>query len=458
MPGGPPGPPAPGARLVPDGPPPGAVGEPRRGPAPGPPPFSNASAVPPAVVAGQSLFSAKRPERSVLLAAFRSSAFSGFGAPAHKPMASASPAARSWLEAPWVGGSWASSAGRASVCVLHGTAPKGCVACKAAKGSRAATYRICARLTGPLRHRRGDSSHTAGLVRATEGPMDRHRSARIRAQLCSRCSSRSFRSHSRSLPHRRSAARRAGRDPEQPVPAAGDAALLRLHQAGRPLRRAPAADDFRRLWDTGFLDDLGSSAATARSGKIVTFRGHGAQAHPDRGLPRAARRSPPRTSRTSSRSGTPQLRIDTFYDPAKARKVEAIIKEMLAAKGRPFATVKHEAKTVGGAGQQVSFVIDDGPKAQVKQIEFDGQRGVLRRQAARADEEDQAARASGTCPGSAARPPTPRRSGRRAGGPRATAARLRGLLPEPRLRDGARWASRRSRTWTASRASSRRSR
>ena len=50
------------------------------------------------------------------------------------------------------------------------------------------------------------------------------------------------------------------------------------------------------------------------------------------------------------------LRIDTFYDLGKARRVEAIIKEMLAEKGRPFATVKHDAKTVGGAGLQVSFV------------------------------------------------------------------------------------------------------
>ena len=33
-----------------------------------------------------------------------------------------------------------------------------------------------------------------------------------------------------------------------------------------------------------------------------------------------------------------QVKVDTFYDQAKARKVESIIKEMLAAKGRPFAT------------------------------------------------------------------------------------------------------------------------
>jgi outer membrane protein insertion porin family len=66
------------------------------------------------------------------------------------------------------------------------------------------------------------------------------------------------------------------------------------------------------------------------------------------------------------------LKIDTFYDLGKARHVEHILKEMLAEKGRPFATVKHDAKPVGGSGLQISFVIDDGPKAKVKEVDFVG--------------------------------------------------------------------------------------
>ena len=45
---------------------------------------------------------------------------------------------------------------------------------------------------------------------------------------------------------------------------------------------------------------------------------------------------------------------------------------MLQEKGHPFGTVKHEAKTVGGAGMQVSFIVTDGPKARVKEVEFTG--------------------------------------------------------------------------------------
>ena len=66
------------------------------------------------------------------------------------------------------------------------------------------------------------------------------------------------------------------------------------------------------------------------------------------------------------------LKIDTFYDLGKARRVEAVIKQMLIDKGRPFGTVKHDSKAIGTSGTQVSFVIDDGPKARVKSIEFTG--------------------------------------------------------------------------------------
>ena len=55
---------------------------------------------------------------------------------------------------------------------------------------------------------------------------------------------------------------------------------------------------------------------------------------------------------------------------------------MLVLKGRPFATVRHEAKAMGGAGQQLSFIIDEGPKTRIKEIVFDGQQGLLRLAAA----------------------------------------------------------------------------
>ena len=130
-------------------------------------------------------------------------------------------------------------------------------------------------------------------------------------------------------------------------------------------------DDFRRLWDTGFLDDLQVEERDGPDGKIIIFR-----VSERKRVQIVDFRGSKALSTTSIEDELKKrdvaLKIDTFYDPARARRVEDVIEEMLDAKGRPFGTAKHDAKTIGGAGMQVSFTIDDGPKAKVKEITFDG--------------------------------------------------------------------------------------
>ncbi len=140
---------------------------------------------------------------------------------------------------------------------------------------------------------------------------------------------------------------------------------------GDPYNVRKLRADFRRLWDTGFLDDLQVEAVDGQRGKVVRFK------ITERKRIQIVDFRGSKELTTSSiedelKKQDTQIKIDTFYDPAKARKVEKIIKEMLAQKGRPFATVRHEAKTIGGSGQQLSFIIDDGPKAKVHEIVFDG--------------------------------------------------------------------------------------
>jgi len=130
-------------------------------------------------------------------------------------------------------------------------------------------------------------------------------------------------------------------------------------------------DDFKRLWDTGFLDDLRVESFDGPGGKIVRFT------VTERKRIQIVDYRGSKDLTTSNiedelKKRDSQIKIDTFYDPVKARKVETIIKEMLAEKGRPFATVRNETKTIGGAGLQLSFIIDPGPKAKVHKIEFDG--------------------------------------------------------------------------------------
>ena len=130
-------------------------------------------------------------------------------------------------------------------------------------------------------------------------------------------------------------------------------------------------DDFRRLWDTGFLDDLQVESRDGAKGKIVAFRINERKRVQIVDY-RGSKALTTTTIEDELKKRELALKIDTFYDPAKARKVEGVIKEMLADKGRPFAKVSHEAKPIGGAGEQVSFVVDDGPKVKVKTIAFDG--------------------------------------------------------------------------------------
>ena len=130
-------------------------------------------------------------------------------------------------------------------------------------------------------------------------------------------------------------------------------------------------EDFRRLWDTGFLDDLLLDVRDGEKGKIVSF------------VVRERRRIQIVDYRGSKALTTTNIedklkekdaliRIDTFYDPGKAKRVEEVIQQALEEKGLTFAGVKHETKSVGAAGLQLSFVIDDGPKTKVKKISFTG--------------------------------------------------------------------------------------
>jgi outer membrane protein insertion porin family len=140
---------------------------------------------------------------------------------------------------------------------------------------------------------------------------------------------------------------------------------------GDPYDEAKLRQDFKRLWDTGFLDDLQIEVVDGQRGKVVRFKVTERKRIQIVDF-RGSKELTTSNIEDALKKADAQIKIDTFYDPQKARKVEAIIKNMLSEKGRPFGSVKHEAKNIGGAGQQLSFIVDDGPKAKVDKITFDG--------------------------------------------------------------------------------------
>ena len=142
-------------------------------------------------------------------------------------------------------------------------------------------------------------------------------------------------------------------------------------RAGEPYDEVRLRGDFRRLWDTGFLDDLRLEVEDGPHGRIVRFR--------------VAERARLRivdfqgSKELSSTEIADRLKkedaalpVDNFFDPGRARRAENIVRRMLGEKGYLFATVKHEARPLGGSGVQVSFVIADGMRARLRQVDFEG--------------------------------------------------------------------------------------
>jgi len=70
------------------------------------------------------------------------------------------------------------------------------------------------------------------------------------------------------------------------------------------------------------------------------------------------------------------IRLDSFVDDAQIRRVKTLVVEMLAEKGYPEARVTTEMKPVAGGPKLVNltFLIDEGPKIRIRQVDFAGNR------------------------------------------------------------------------------------
>ena len=73
-----------------------------------------------------------------------------------------------------------------------------------------------------------------------------------------------------------------------------------------------------------------------------------------------------------------EIRLDSFIDPAKVRKVEGIVRDMMKEKGFTDAEVTHEIKEVPGGPKLVhlTFNINEGPNVKIKKIDFVGNNAI----------------------------------------------------------------------------------
>ena len=137
-------------------------------------------------------------------------------------------------------------------------------------------------------------------------------------------------------------------------------------------------DDYQRLWDTGFLNDLwvevidtpydnGVPAKTVifnmeerERVKIVTYEGSEVLKTED-------------ILENLEQQGL-TLRMDSFVDPETIRRVKAIVRQGFQAQGYMFAEVDHTIEELPGGPKLVrlTFHMTEGPKVQVHEIDFIG--------------------------------------------------------------------------------------
>ncbi|HSE34367.1 MAG TPA: outer membrane protein assembly factor BamA [Pyrinomonadaceae bacterium] len=63
---------------------------------------------------------------------------------------------------------------------------------------------------------------------------------------------------------------------------------------------------------------------------------------------------------------------ESIYDPVKARTAIRVIKELLSAAGHPNATVEERSEEVSATSRAITFVIDEGDRVRVVDIQFEG--------------------------------------------------------------------------------------
>jgi outer membrane protein insertion porin family len=66
------------------------------------------------------------------------------------------------------------------------------------------------------------------------------------------------------------------------------------------------------------------------------------------------------------------LSKESQYDPVKAKRAAAVVKDLLADQGHPDATVTFETENISKTAVSLTFKINEGPRVRVAEIEFEG--------------------------------------------------------------------------------------
>ena len=141
-------------------------------------------------------------------------------------------------------------------------------------------------------------------------------------------------------------------------------------------------EDFRRLWDTQFLDDISIEAndyvfANGVVGKVITYH---LEERPR--IKRVQYDGTETLTRTkideTLRDRGIDIRLDSFLDPGLINRAKAVLRELMAEKGFPNADVTHAITPLAGGPKlvEVTFTVSDGPRLMIRDVTFIGNRAI----------------------------------------------------------------------------------
>jgi outer membrane protein insertion porin family len=137
-------------------------------------------------------------------------------------------------------------------------------------------------------------------------------------------------------------------------------------------------EDFKRLWATNFLTDLSIEIndyvfSNGVVGKLVTY--HMEERERVKIVNYEGSKQVERAKIDEQlRARGIELRLDSFLDQGTIRRIEGVLREMMAEKGFTNAEVSHKVTSVAGGPKlvNVTFTIGEGPKLKIRRIEFLG--------------------------------------------------------------------------------------
>ena len=136
--------------------------------------------------------------------------------------------------------------------------------------------------------------------------------------------------------------------------------------------------DFKRLWATGFLDDLSIETsdytfANGAIGKLIVYRMEERQRIKLVNY-EGSKRLEQSKLEEKLRELDLTIRIDTFVDHTRIKRIKTVIAEMLAELGFPEAAVTVNLRPLPGGPKTagLTYTIDEGPRIRIRRVEFDG--------------------------------------------------------------------------------------